>query len=216
MKLLLIGMGPGNGLSIAKRFGREGFEILMVARNENKLKEYEAELGSAGIRTKGYAVDIADEDSFIRLLEHIVAEHPDIEVLQYNASAFNPAPPSQISLPVFLNDLKINVIGALLASQAVFPQMKNRQRGTIFFTGGGTAMQAPAALASLGIGKAGIRNLTFSLAQECKPHGIHVATITIGGMVQPGTKFDPDLIAGEFWRLYQQPKEAWETEVVWQ
>lgn len=215
MKLLLIGIGPGNGLSMAKRFGRAGFEILMVARSEQKLETYKAELAAVGVRAQGYPADIADEDSFLRLLEYIAAEHPDIEVLHYNPSAYNPAPPSQISLPVFLSDLKINIVGALLAAQAVFPQMKNRGRGTIFFTGGGTAIQAPPMLASLGVGKAGLRNLTFSLAQECKPLGIHVATVTICGVVQPGTKFDPDLIAEEFWRLYQQPKEAWETEVVW-
>jgi NAD(P)-dependent dehydrogenase (short-subunit alcohol dehydrogenase family) len=216
MKLLLIGIGPGVGLATARRFGREGFEILMVARNEQKLKEFKSQLSAEGIAAQAYPVDIADNDAFIRLLEHIAGEHPDIEVLHYNPSAYNPAPPSQISLPVFLNDLKINVVGGLLSAQAVFPQMKNRQRGAIFFTGGGTAFQAPPMLASLGIGKAGLRNLAFSLAQECKPLGIHVATVTICGAVQPGTKYDPDLIADEFWRLYRQPKGQWDTETVLQ
>lgn len=216
MKLLLIGMGPGNGISIAKRFGREGFEILMVARNEEKLEQYVAELAQAGIRATAYPADIADSDSFIRLLEHISTEHPDIEILHYNASSYNPATPSQISLPVFLNDLNINVVGALLSAKTVFPHMKARGHGTIFFTGGGTALQAPAMLASLGMGKAAMRNLLFSIAQEGAPLGIKAATITISGMVKAGTRFDPDLIADEFWRLYQLPKEQWETEVIWQ
>lgn len=216
MKLLLIGMGPGNGLSIAKRFGREGYGILMVARNAEKLREFEAHLSTQGISSKGYAVDISDDEAFAGILEKIISEQGDIDILVYNASAYNPGLPSQISVSVFLSDLKINVIGALLAAQAVFPQMKIRERGTILLTGGGTAIQAPAMLASLGVGKAGMRNLAFSLAQECKPLGIHVATVTIAGMVQVGTRFDPDRIADEFWRLHQQPREDWETEVVWQ
>ncbi len=216
MKLLLIGMGPGNGISIAKRFGREGFEILMIARNEEKLKEYVAELAQSGVRAQAYPADIADSDSFIRLLEHIITEHSDIEILHYNASSYNPATPSQISLSVFLNDLNINVVGALLAAKAVFPQMKERGHGTLFFTGGGTALQAPAMLASLGMGKAAMRNLVFSIAQEGAPLGIKAATITISGMVKAGTRFDPDLIADEFWRLYRLPKDQWETEVLWQ
>lgn len=216
MKILLIGIGPGVGLATARRFGRGGFEVLMVARKEQRLKEFEKLLAEEGIKSVGYAADIADEGSFVRLLENIVAAQDDIEVLHYNPSAYNPAPPSEISLPVFLSDLKINIVGGLLASQAVLPQLKARQSGAIFFTGGGTAFQAPPMLASLGIGKAGLRNLAFSLAQECHPLGIHVATITICGAVQPGTKFDPDLIAAEFWRLYCQPKESWETEVVLQ
>ena len=215
MKLLLVGMGPGNGISIAKRFGREGFEILMVARNEDKLNRYVTELSGMGIRAQAYSADIADSESFMQALETILSTHSDIDILHYNASSYNPAMPSQISLPVFLNDLNINVVGALLAAKAVFPQMKDRGHGTLFFTGGGTALQPPALLASLGVGKAAMRNLVFSIAEEGAPLGIHAATVTITGMVKAGTRFDPDLIADEFWRLYQLPKEQWETEVIW-
>ncbi|HOY05201.1 MAG TPA: SDR family NAD(P)-dependent oxidoreductase [Saprospiraceae bacterium] len=214
MKLLLVGMGPGNGISIAKRFGREGFEILMVARNGEKLNTYVAELAGMGIKSFAYPADIADSESFTQILENIISEHADIDILHYNASSYNPATPSQISLPVFLSDLNINVVGALLAAKAVFQQMKDRGHGTLFFTGGGTALKAPAILASLGVGKAAMRNLVFSIAQEGAPLGIHAATVTITGMVKAGTRFDPDLIADEFWRLYQLPKDKWETEVV--
>lgn len=215
MKLLLIGMGPGNGLSIAKRFGRAGFEILMVARKEAALQHFKTELANAGIKSEAFAVDISDDMAFAQLLEKIAHDHTDIDILHYNASAYNPAKPSEIKLDVFMKDLKTNIVGAILAVQAVMPQFKKRNHGVIFFTGGGTAIKAPAMLASLGIGKAAIRNLTFSLADECKDYGIHVATITISGMVKAGTHFDPDLIADEFWRLYQQPQGAWETEVMW-
>lgn len=207
-------MGPGNGISIAKRFGREGFEILMVARNGEKLNTYVAELAGMGIKSFAYPADIADSESFTQILENIISEHADIDILHYNASSYNPAIPSQISLPVFLSDLNINVVGALLAAKAVFQQMKDRGHGTLFFTGGGTALKAPAILASLGVGKAAMRNLVFSIAQEGAPLGIHAATVTITGMVKAGTRFDPDLIADEFWRLYQLPKDKWETEVV--
>ena len=104
MKILLIGIGPGVGLATARRFGRGGFEVLMVARKEQRLKEFEKLLAEEGIKSVGYAADIADEGSFVRLLENIVAAQDDIEVLHYNPSAYNPAPPSEISLPVFLSD----------------------------------------------------------------------------------------------------------------
>jgi NAD(P)-dependent dehydrogenase (short-subunit alcohol dehydrogenase family) len=216
MKYLLIGMGPGNGLALAQRFGREGFEVLMVARNEANLKEFQAQLAAEGIRATAFPADISDEDSYIRLLEHLAEKHSDLDVLHYNASAYNPAPPSQISLSVFHNDLKINVTGALLAAQTFFPHMQQRGCGTMFFTGGGSALQPASVIASLGVGKAAMRNLSLSMAQEFGAAGIHVATVTICGMVKAGTRFDPDLIANEFWRLYLQPREQWETEVVWQ
>jgi NAD(P)-dependent dehydrogenase (short-subunit alcohol dehydrogenase family) len=214
MKLLLIGIGPGIGLSVARLFGSQGFEILMIARDATRLRQYELELGESGIRSQGYAVDIADEAAYSALLQQLATDHPDLDVLHYNASAFNPGLPSAISLPVFHQDFQINTVGALIAVQAFFPAMKQRGNGTMFLTGGGTALQAPPELISLSIGKAGMRNLALSLAEECAPLGIRVATVTVCGMVQPGTKYDPDTIAGAFWRLYQLPGAAWEREVV--
>lgn len=214
MKLLLIGVGPGIGMAVARRFGQAGFDILMIARTADKLTEFEQELAALGINSRGYAVDIADEAAYSALLAQLAAEHPDLEVLHYNASAYNPAPPSELPLAVLHSDFQINTVGALIAVQAFFPAMKIRSGGTIFLTGGGSALKAPPELVSLSIGKAGMRNLALCLADECQPLGIRVATVTVCGMVQPGTPYDPDRIAGEFWRLYQLPRGTWETEVV--
>lgn len=216
MKYLIIGMGPGIGLSSARKFGREGFEVIMVARSESALREFSEQLTSEGITNSYFPADIADEDSFLRLLEHLAAEHPNLDTLHYNASAFNPGMPSEISLTTFATDLKVNVTGALMAAQAFFPSMKQHSRGNMFFTGGGSALYPNAQTSSLGVGKAAMRHFALSLAQECEPAGIHVATVTVCGMVKPGTRFDPDLIADEFWRLHQQPRTAWKTEIMWQ
>lgn len=214
MKLLLIGIGPGIGMAVARRFGRAGFDILMIARSADKLRHFEQELSAEGIRAQGYAADIANEAAFTEQMAKIAAEHPDLDILHYNASAYNPASPSAVSLPVFHQDFQINTVGALIAVQAFLPAMKTRGHGTFFFTGGGSALKAPPELVSLSIGKAGMRNLALCLAEECAPLGIRVATVTVCGMVQPGTKYDPDRIAGEFWRLHQLPIGTWEREVM--
>ena len=215
MKLLLIGMGPGMGLSIARRFGRAGFEILMMARNADKLRQLSDTLKAEGIASQVLPADITDPAAFRAALDEVVQAHPDIDILHYNASAYNPAVPSEIRLDVFLSDLNVNVTGALLAAQAVLPQMRARGAGVLFLTGGGTALRAPAMFASLGVGKAAMRNLAFSLHDECGPMGIRVATVTIRGMIAPGTAFDPDAIAGKFWEMYEQREVMWEAEVMW-
>ena len=120
------------GLALAHCFGRAGFDILMVARNADKLKDYEAALAATGISAVGYAADIADTDAFSKVLGRIAAEHPDIEVLHYNASALTPALPSQIDLPAFVSDLSTNVVGAVAAVKSVFSNMKNRGHGALF------------------------------------------------------------------------------------
>ena len=65
------------------------------------------------------------------------------------------------------------------------------------------------------MGKARLRNLCFGLAAELEPAGIHVATVTVAGFVQPGTDFDPDLIAEKYWELHNQPLGAWEDEIIY-
>ena len=68
---------------------------------------------------------------------------------------------------------------------------------------------------SLSLGKAGVRALTELLARAYEPAGVHVATVTVAGAVAPGTAFDPDEIAEEYWRLHTQPAGSWERQVLY-
>ena len=64
------------------------------------------------------------------------------------------------------------------------------------------------------MGKAALRSLALSLAGELAPEGIHAATVTIRGFVQPGTPLAPDLIAQVFWEIHLENKEDWTPERV--
>lgn len=67
---------------------------------------------------------------------------------------------------------------------------------------------------SLSFGKAGVRALVELLDAEYGPSGVHVATVTVGGVVTPGTAHDPADIAEHYWHLHTQPREQWEHEVL--
>ncbi len=56
----LVGAGPGLGLAIAQTFGREGYQIALLARRPEALKEYTNTLSRAGIAASGFSVDAAD------------------------------------------------------------------------------------------------------------------------------------------------------------
>jgi NAD(P)-dependent dehydrogenase (short-subunit alcohol dehydrogenase family) len=187
----------------------------MLARNAEKLQEVEGVLAADGITSTSYAVDIADRAAYTAVIHKIAAEHPDVDLLHYNPSAYNPANPSVLDLKVFDSDMQINVTGGIIAVQAFWPLMLKRGHGVVFFTGGGSAFKAPPELTSLSMGKAAMRNYALTLALEGKPLGIHVGTVTVCGPVKPGTRFDPDLVANHFWDMYRQ-KDAgtWTTEIV--
>jgi NAD(P)-dependent dehydrogenase (short-subunit alcohol dehydrogenase family) len=211
---VVVGVGPGVGLAIAKRFGAGGFELAIVARRAETLKALAAQLAGSGSKARAFAADASDAAALEKTLAAAAAEMGPPEALVYNAVGVTPAMPSAIDPEQLVRDFRVSVVGALAAAQAVTPAMRAAKHGTILFTGGGFAIEPVPSMASLGVGKAGIRNLAFSLAKELEPDGIHVATVTIGGVVKVGTAFDPAAIAEEFWKLHLQPAGQFQREIV--
>lgn len=212
----IVGMGPGVSMSVARRFGKEGFAVAMVARKKESLERHAQDLAGHGIEALGYKADAGDEHGLTKALDEIQTHQGKTSVLVYNAAILRQELASRTTFEDYVEDFRVNVAGAVTAVQHVLPDMKAEKKGTILFTGGGLALQPYAQFASLAIGKSGIRNLCFSLAGELRPLGIHVATVTICGIVKAGGKFDPALIADEYWNLHAQNVAAWEQEKLFQ
>jgi NADP-dependent 3-hydroxy acid dehydrogenase YdfG len=212
--VIIVGMGPGISSAVARRFGREGFNVIAMARRADALKEQVASLDATGISAHAYVADAADPASLAAAIGKATADHGPPSVLVYNAAGVRYKPLAQLSADELNADLRVSIGGALAAAQAVLPGMRAAGAGTLLFTGGGFAFEPMAAMATVGVGKAGIRNLAFSLFADLKDSGIHAATVTIAGMVKPGTPFDPDKIAETYWTLHKQPKGGFEREIV--
>ncbi len=210
----IIGVGPGVSFSVAKRFAREGFSIALIARRIENIQPYAQQLNDMGVFAKTYAADAADFPSLSKAFRTIHREMGYTDILIYNAAALREVSPSKLEPEKLIQDFRVNVAGALAATQLVLPQMKVQKRGTILLTGGGLALEPYHPYASLAVGKAGLRNLAFSLAEELKPLNIHVATVTISGIVKKDTHFDPDKIADEYWKLHSQQPGHFEKEII--
>ena len=216
---VIVGAGPGLGLAVGGRFAREGFRLALVARTPAKLDLSGLPGGPGGSGSAPpvlAAADVSDEAALRAAFAQIRAEAGDPDVLVYNASAFIPGKPTELAYDAFVTGLRIGVAGALVAAQEVAPAMRAAGRGTILITGSGVALKASAGSAALAAQKAAVRSLALTLADELGPDGIHVATVTIRGVLAPGTFFDPELIADTYWELYQEGAggpDGWRTEV---
>jgi len=211
----LVGAGPGIGLAAARRFAREGFAIALIARPEENLALFEADLRAAGSpHVQCWAADINDAEALKPILHLLQVETITPEVLVYNASGGVDALPSCLTQEALAAALQINVQAPLALAQAVLPSMRRAQRGTILITGGGLALEPKATQAALSLGKSALRSLALCLAEELEPENIHVATLTIAGWVQSGTPFSPEAMANAFWGLHQEQPGAWRREVV--
>jgi short-subunit dehydrogenase len=208
--MVIVGAGPGISLSTARKFGREGFKVALIARNLEALQQYEEDLNREGIEAKGFPGDAASEESLKAAIDSVIKTYGKVDVLLYNVAISKPGKPTELSADDLIYEFKINVAGALTTVKEVIPHMEN---GTILLTGGGLALYPNADLASLSIGKAAIRSLAYSLHQELSPKGIYVGTLTIKGFVQEGTYFSPENIANTFFSMY---KNQIETEIMFE
>ncbi len=209
-------MGQGNGMGIARRFGREGFVIAMVARSDDKLRQYQKKLQKEDIESYYYLADVAKPQEIQDSLAYIHESLGPTKVLVYNPAAAREMDLLQVSEEELTADLQINVIGAVTVVQTVKSVMEKAGGGKILITGGGFALEPTPAYASLALGKAALRNLTFSLHQQLKPFNIHVATVTICGHIGgEDEKYTTAAIAEQYWALYQQEAGEQQSEIIY-
>src|SRR5262245_50861509 len=197
-------MGPGLGLEIARRFGKAGYAIGMIARRRENLARIAERLEAESITCKGVAADVGSEDALRTALSDLKSLLGDPQVLIYNACTIHPEAPTKLSLDAAIADFRVNVGGALVAAQVVAPAMVDRGGGAILVTGGGFALQPTVEYSSIGISKAALRNLVGSLALELEPQGVRVGTVTVCGFIKAGTPFSPERIAEEFFTMSRQ------------
>ncbi len=210
---LVIGAGPGVGAAVARRLVREGFDVGLLAREPARLERLREELTTGAPTVATYPVDAADPAALAAALTDAMADLGPPSCVVFNAVAWPAGDLLQIPPSALLDSLAVNAVGPVVAAQTCAPSMP--AGASLLVTGGGIVFAPAAAAAGLSLGKTAGRLVTSLLAETLTPKGIHVATVLVAGQVAPGGRFDPDAIAGELWRLHQQPAGAWEHETTW-
>jgi len=208
---LSIGSGPGMGLATAERFAKEGFHVILSARNAAKTKRLVEQLKAKGYGAEVRTVDTSDPKSVATLVADVERQYGQIDVLHYNAASMRKATLGEQPPETINTDLSVNIGGAQVATKAAAAKMLERGSGTILLTGGGFALHPSPDYLSLSIGKAGIRALAQGLFESFKSKGVHVATVTVATFVDPGSKA-AEAVADQFWQLHSQPKGQWTVE----
>ncbi len=209
---VIVGMGEGNGMAIARKFASEGFTIAMVARNEGKLQGYQTTLQTKGIAAHYFLADAGDEAALTATFEAIQAQLGTPGVLVYNAAVPRMESILQTSYDTLVSDFRANVAGAIACVQAILPAMQAAQKGTLLFTGGGFALYPQPDFVSLSIGKAGLRVLANTLHAALKDSPIKVGTVTIAGAVNgDDPKYSSDRIAEVYWQIHSADNGEYET-----
>ena len=205
--IAIIGAGKGLGAAVARRFGAEGFSVALISRNQGRVDALAEELGAEGITAKGFVADVRNPASITRVLEQVTETLGAIEVLQYS-----PLPQKDFMRPVLettpadlVGPIEFSVYGPVAAVHQVVPGMRflGKNRGTILFVNGGTAVTPVRSLAGTSIAFAGQAAYAQLLNEVLGEEGIQVSQLIIGGRIIEGhPEKDPAKLAEHLWNLH--------------
>lgn len=212
--VLVIGAGPGVSGALARRYGAAGYDVGLVRRDPSALEEMARALQADGVTTGWAAADVADPASLRAAVERFGEHTGRVDVLHFNPSAFRAKDPLQLTVAELLEDVAVGVGALLTAVQAARPFMG--AGGRITATGSTAADRPSPKAASLGVEKAGLRNLVRSLDRTLEPDGIRAVSVTVTGVLapgDPGSPFFPDRVAEALFDAAFQDAAAWRSEL---
>ena len=218
-RALIVGAGAGLSASLARRAARDGMDVVLAARDTQKLAALAGETGAATI-----ACDASRAEEVERLFSEIDRGGERLDLVIYNPSGRARGPVVELDPAAVEQAIRVTAFGGFLVAQAAARRMLKQGHGTILFTGASASVKGYARSSSFAMGKFALRGLAQSLARELQPQNIHVGHIVIdGGIGRPGDPrganrgpdalLDPDAIADSYFYLYRQARSAWAWEI---
>jgi NAD(P)-dependent dehydrogenase (short-subunit alcohol dehydrogenase family) len=209
--VVVVGAGPGVSGSVARRFAEEGYDVALLGQDQDVIDALVPDLEARGA-TVGHAVaDVTDEQAARDAVRRFGEHTGRIDVLHFNPSAWREADPLALTVAGLLEDVALGVGALLTVVQAARPYMSSGAR--ISVTGSMAADEPWSGAASLGVQKAGVRNLVHSLDQALAPDGIRAVSVTVRGALSREGAFTPDRVADAIWSAVVRDDDAWTSEV---
>lgn len=230
--IVVCGTGPGLGRSVARRYGSEGYEVVLIARHAEPLESIATELGGAGITTHPLPADLSDPDAMSDLAAQIrkVAGDPDVLYYAPVAAGMSFVPAAKLT-PQAVTANNNLLLGSLVALVEEFlPHMLGQRSGAILTAQGATALAGRPGMSGPGPAMAAQRNYLQGLAKEVADGGVFVGRLYVsaliknsaidqamqqaradGGKALPAAALiDPDRLADKLWAMHQnrRPHEA--------
>lgn len=222
---LVIGVGPGLGAALSRRFADAGMDVALCARNSLTLDRLVTEIKKTGGTALAIPADCTDEAQVKDLFARVHSEFGVPDLVVYNAGAFQRTSILDASAGEFEHCWKVGCFGGFLAGRESAKLMVGRGSGTVIFTGATASLRGSAQFFNLAVGKFGLRALAQSMARELGPRGIHVAHVVVDGQIAGpahpvpeerqgmDTLMDPAAIAESIFQLHRQHRSAWTQEL---
>lgn len=182
--VVVFGAGTGLGSSIAHRFGREGYQVALVARNEARLAGLVTDLAAAGVEAAAFTADLARTSEVPELVERISARFGSINVIEFapiTTELFTPA--AQLTPDALQHFINLYLLTPVEIVRTVLPQMLDRGDGGILVAQGSSAVHGVPNMSGVGPAMAATRNYIQSLHGELADQGVYAGVLHVGAMI---------------------------------
>ncbi|MGI8687204.1 MAG: SDR family NAD(P)-dependent oxidoreductase [Thermomicrobiales bacterium] len=171
--VLITGASSGIGLATAQLLAERGAKVALAARSRDKLAAIAAELPDA------FAIptDMADEDSIANMIQQTQRRFGRIDLLINNAGQAYDAPIEQIDPGQYRALFAVNVVGPLVAMQAVIQIMRQQGGGMIVGISSGTSLMYLPGMAAYASTKRALNASSLTARAELEKENIIVSVI---------------------------------------
>lgn len=220
----IFGAGPALGLSVARRFGREGYRVALVARRQESLDELAADLPN--VETTTYQADLLDPAQLTAAATAIEDRFGQVDVAVWSPGGLD-QPRTHVldidpdKLP---SQLELLLLAPIRLAKLLLPGMRERGDGALLYASGTSATMPVPQLGNVGVALAAMRNYVLGANTALADEGVYVGVVPIGGLIKNSaaeaavlntptqfegfdmdalklTTLDPDDIAEIFWDL---------------
>jgi short-subunit dehydrogenase len=214
--IAIVGAGPQLGLAIARTFGSRGFDVALISRNRANLDDLVGKLTAEGVTAAAFSADVLDRDALAQALKDAATQFGGIDVLEYSpvgtfgVTALTAPAETEPSHMEF--EMNFQLYGAMAATRAVLPAMREAGAGTLLYTTGAGSIIPDPRVANVNAAAAALRNWAINLHNELADTGIQAAhvgiDVSIGTAIIPGLPTaQPEQISPVYWELHSTHRD---------
>jgi NAD(P)-dependent dehydrogenase (short-subunit alcohol dehydrogenase family) len=180
---IVTGAGKGIGNAMAVGLADAGANVVVAARTKSEIEQVASQIEQKGTRALAVPTDVNIQDQINSLVEKTVKKFGKIDILVNNAGGTTEIPAMEMSQADWDANMNLNLRSAFLCSQAAGKVMISRTKGSIVNLSSMHGLRANSANAAYGAAKAGIINLTMTMAIALAQYNVRVNAIAPGYVI---------------------------------